>query len=164
MKQFVKALKKNSSCYAYLITKFPAITDAKLKEEIFDGPQIRTMLKDKVFVATMNIEEKVAWLSFKEVVENFLGNDMNENYEDLVADMLRKYQQLGRLMNYKLHFLYSHLDYFPKNLGDYSEEQGEWFHHQDIKEMKCYQGRYNVNMLANFCWKFKRESYEKEEV
>ncbi|KRX78454.1 putative ATP-dependent RNA helicase DDX23 [Trichinella sp. T6] len=29
----------------------------------------------------------------------------------------------------KLHFLHSHLDFFPQNLGDVSEEQGERFHH-----------------------------------
>jgi len=38
--------------------------------------------------------------------------------------LLRNYQKLGCLMNYKLHFLHSHLDYFPLNLGDYNEEQG----------------------------------------
>ncbi|XP_057336467.1 pancreatic lipase-related protein 2-like [Microplitis mediator] len=38
-------------------------------------------------------------------------------------------------MNLKLHFLDSHIDHFPENLGDYSEEQGERFH-QDISEME----------------------------
>lgn len=161
MKQFVKALNKDGSCYAYLANKFSAISDAKLKEGIFDGPQIRTMLRDEAFVATMNAKEKAAWLSFKEVVENFLGNHKSENYEELVADMLRKYQQLGCLMNYKLHFLHSHLDYFPENLGDYSEEQGERFH-QDIKEMeRRYQGRWDINMMADFCWMLMRESVVK---
>ena len=31
-------------------------------------------------------------------------------------------------MSVKLHFLLSHLDYFPKNCGDLSEEQDEHFH------------------------------------
>ncbi|GFX39838.1 tigger transposable element-derived protein 1 [Trichonephila clavipes] len=52
-------------------------------------------------------------------------------------------------MSVKVHFLHSHLDYFPENLGDVSEEQGERFH-QDIKEMeRRYQGRWNVNMMAD---------------
>ena len=38
-------------------------------------------------------------------------------------------------MNLKLHFSDSHIDYFPKNLGNYSEEQGERFH-QDIRDME----------------------------
>ena len=61
-------------------------------------------------------------------------------------------------MNLKLHFLHSHLDYFPENLEDYSEEQGERFH-QDISEMESrYQGNWSVNMMmADFCWTLKRE-------
>jgi hypothetical protein len=37
-------------------------------------------------------------------------------------------------MSLKVHFLNAHLDYFPKNLGAVSEEQGERFH-QDIKDI-----------------------------
>ena len=60
-------------------------------------------------------------------------------------------------MSIKLHFLDSHLDFFPDNLGDYSEEQGERFH-QDIKTMETrYQGRWNVNMMADYCWSIKRD-------
>jgi hypothetical protein len=38
-------------------------------------------------------------------------------------------------MSVNLHFLKSHREYFPSNLDDYSEEQGEKFH-QDINEMQ----------------------------
>ena len=63
-------------------------------------------------------------------------------------------------MSYKVHFLHSHLDNFPENLGDYSEEQGERFH-QDIKEMeRRYQGRWNTNMMVDFCWMLKRQSVD----
>ena len=34
-------------------------------------------------------------------------------------------------MSLKMHFLHSHLDFFPSNLGEVSDEQGERFH-QDI--------------------------------
>ncbi|GFW53761.1 uncharacterized protein TNCV_3938551 [Trichonephila clavipes] len=61
-------------------------------------------------------------------------------------------------MSVKVHLLYSHLDYFPENLGAVSEEQGERFH-QDIKEMeRRYQGRWNVNMMADYCWMLKRKN------
>lgn len=64
-------------------------------------------------------------------------------------------------MNLKLHFLHSHLDYFPENLGDYSEEQGERFH-QDISEMENrYQGRWDDNMMADFCWMLQRDEKKK---
>jgi hypothetical protein len=66
--------------------------------------------------------------------------------------MLEKFKVLGCLMCLKIHFLNSHLDYFPKNLGAVSEEQGECFH-QDVKEMeRRYQGRWNVNMMRDYCW------------
>jgi len=53
-------------------------------------------------------------------------------------------------MSLKLHFLHSHFDYFPQNLGDYNEEQGEQFH-QGISEMENrYQGRWDINMMADF--------------
>ena len=64
-------------------------------------------------------------------------------------------------MSYKMHFLHSYLDYFPSNLGDFSEEQGELFH-QDISEMENrYQGKWDVNMMADFCWMLKRDTVNK---
>ena len=135
MKQFIKALDKNGKCFAYLVKKFPALSGAKLKKGIFDGPQIRKMLRDESFIATMNEKERAAWLSFKNVFENFLGNHKSENCRKLVSDMPKNYKRLSCSMSYKEHFLHSHPDFFPENLGDYSEEQGECFH-QDIKEME----------------------------
>ena len=37
-------------------------------------------------------------------------------------------------MSIKVHFLFSHIENFPENLGDVSDEQSERFH-QDIKIM-----------------------------
>ena len=56
-----------------------------------------------------------------------------------------------------MHFLRSHLDYFPHNWGDFSEEQGERFH-QDISDMeKRYQDWWDVNFLADYCWCLKSD-------
>ena len=53
---------------------------------------------------------------------------------------MRSYHKIGARMSIKMHFLNSHLDYFPNNCGDYSEEQGERFH-QDLATMEeRYQG------------------------
>ena len=60
-------------------------------------------------------------------------------------------------MNLKLHFLHSHLDYFPDNLGVYSKEQGERFHQNIIAMKRRYQGRCDVNMMADYCWAMKRD-------
>jgi len=71
MKQFVKALDKTGQYFQHLVKKFPKLSEAKLKEGIFDGLQIRTMFRDTTFVSTMNRLKKEAWLSFKAVAQNF---------------------------------------------------------------------------------------------
>ena len=156
MKQFTKALPKDGDCFQYLVTRFPKVSYEKLKEGIFVGPQIRKLMKDNLFESTMNPVEKRAWVSFKEVV-NFLGNHKHPEYKTMVKRMLQSFMKLGCNMSVKLHFLHSHVDFFPANLGDVSEEQGERFH-QDIKDMeKRYQGRWNANMMADYCFMLKRD-------
>jgi hypothetical protein len=71
--------------------------------------------------------------------------------------MLDKFKLLGCNMSLKLHSLASHLDYFPPNLGAVSEEQGEMLQ-QDLKDVeRRYQGRWDVNMMADYCWSIARE-------
>ena len=61
-------------------------------------------------------------------------------------------------MSVKFHFLHSHLEYFPDNLGYYSEEQGERFH-QDLNVMeRRYQAVWGVNLMADYCSMLKRET------
>ena len=157
MKQFVKALDKEGRCFKYLETIFTNITLVKLKAGIFDGPQIRQMFRNEEFVKSMNDTEKAAWLSFKDVATKFLGNNKDENYKSIVETMVQNFKKLGCLMNLKLHFLDSHIDEFPPVLGDYSEEHGERFH-QDMKEFeRRWQGKYGVNMMADYCWMLKRD-------
>ncbi|GBM66871.1 hypothetical protein AVEN_213365-1 [Araneus ventricosus] len=60
-------------------------------------------------------------------------------------------------MRLKVHF-HTHIDCIPENLGAYSEEQGERFH-QDVHDIeRRYQGRWGVNMLADYCWMLRRET------
>ncbi|GFT66983.1 uncharacterized protein TNCV_1348281 [Trichonephila clavipes] len=74
MKQFMKALDKEGECFKYLCEQFPGLSDAKLKEGIFVGTDIRKLFKDEIFVTKIEIKEKNAWNSFKLVVTGFLGN------------------------------------------------------------------------------------------
>jgi len=54
-------------------------------------------------------------------------------------------------MSLKIYFLESHLDFFPENLGEVSDEHGESFH-QDIMTMKKrYQSKWTSSMLADCC-------------
>ena len=89
-------------------------------------------MRDSDFVKHMNRNELYVWNSFKDVVNNFLGNYKEQHFRELVKKMLSALGQLGTNMSIKDHFLCSHLDRFPDNLGDYSEEQGEILH-QDIR-------------------------------
>jgi len=59
-------------------------------------------------------------------------------------------------MSLKSHLVESHLDFFPENLGEVSDEHSEKFH-QDIMAMeKWCQGKWTSSMLADYCWKVKR--------
>ncbi|GBN54674.1 hypothetical protein AVEN_155206-1 [Araneus ventricosus] len=60
--------------------------------------------------------------------------------------MLTAYEAQGCNMSLKVHFQHSHIDCFPEHFGAYSEEQGV----RDFE--RRYQGRWDVNMLADYCW------------
>lgn len=90
-------------------------------------------------------------MSFKQVVQHFLGNNRDAKFKTIVSTMLVNFQKLGCLMSLKLHFLFSHLDYFPENVGAFSEEMGERFHQDFKKKERHYQGRWDVRMMADYC-------------
>ena len=50
------------------------LNSLKLKARIFDGPQVRKLVKDEDFVSHMTGVEAVVWYSFVDVVKGFLGN------------------------------------------------------------------------------------------
>lgn len=158
MKNFVKAMDKTGEAFLYLSTKFPRLSEAKIKEGVFVGPQIRKLFKDEHFNNILKGDEKLAWDSFVQVSKNFLGEHKAENYKDIVENLLQCYYRLGCNMSLKLHFLHSHLDFFPENCGATSDEHGERFH-QEISDMEeRYQEKWSESMLADYCWTLIRES------
>ena len=159
MKNFVKAMNQEEAAFTYLREKFPKLSEAKLKEGVFIGAQIRDFIKDEYFDKLLQGDEKAAWDSLKFVVKVFLGNRRSQNYEELVNNRLQSYQKLGCNISLKMHFLHSHLDFFPENCGTVSDEHGERFH-QDISSIeKRYQGKWNCVLLADYCWtmEYKRQ-------
>ena len=148
---------QEGEAFKYLRLKFPRLSDAKIKEGIFVGPQIREICKDANFDQILKGKEKAACEAFKGVVHGFLGNRRENTYPQLVKELLEKYRALGCNMSLKIHFLHSHLDFFPQNCGAVSDEHGERFH-QDISSMEQrYQGRWNESMLADYCWTVYRD-------
>ena len=158
MKNFVKAMDRTGRGFQYLQDKFPRISEAKLKEGIFVGPQIRQVIRDENFNNTLNNVELSAWVAFKNVVSQFLGNYKAQNYAELVDDLLTSYKNLGCNMSLKMHFLHSHLEFFPANLGDVSDEHGERFHQEISCMEKRYQGKWSPQMLADYCWSLQRDA------
>jgi hypothetical protein len=158
MKQFVKALPKTGNCFKYLCKKFPHVSEAKLKEGVFVGTDIRKLMINEDFLLTMTEVEREAWIALKSAVTKFLRNNKDPDYVTIVANMQENLKILECLISLKIHFLNSHLDiFFPENLGSVSEEQGERFQ-QDSKEMeRRYRGRWNFNLMGDYCWTLHRE-------
>jgi len=81
----------------------------------------------------------------------FGGNHKVDNYCDMVADLVQSYIAVRCNVSLKVHFLDSHLGFFPVNNGAVSDEHGE-LSHQDMSNMeKQYQGKWSPNMLADYC-------------
>lgn len=99
------------------------------------------MLQSKELVDVMTLDECNAFEVFRMVVQWFLGNKRSDNYKKLIENLMQNYRVLGCRMSVKMHYLFSHINFFRPNLGDVSEEHGERFH-QDIQLMeRRYQGR-----------------------
>lgn len=157
-KQFVKALNHNSDAFKYIQKMFPKTSDAKIKAGIFIGPEIKKMLLSEQLEATMTVIEKNAWQAFRSIVNGFLGNNKSENYRELADNLIQCYGRLGCRMSIKMHYIFSHIDFFPPNLGAVSDEHGERFH-QDIHKMeKRYQGRWDTAMMGDYVWNLMRSS------
>jgi hypothetical protein len=116
MKQFVKALQRDEDCFKYLCSKFPCLSEEKLKEGIFVGPDIRKLILNEMFETTMSNVEREAGLALKDVVSKFTRNYRDQNYKNIINHMQDKFKELGCNMSLKVHLLDSHLDYFPANL------------------------------------------------
>jgi hypothetical protein len=82
------------------------LSEAKIKEGIFVGPQIRELTKDKTFDSVLNEVELAAWTAFKDVCSNFLGNNKADNYQEIVERLLQSYEAMGCNMSLKINFLH----------------------------------------------------------
>jgi hypothetical protein len=137
---------------------FPKLRNPKLKERIFVGPQIRKIVKDPLFEEKFNHIELSAWRSFKNVTHHFLGNKKVENYEEIIKELITHYCKMGCRMSLKIHFLHSHLKFFPQNFGAVSDEQGKRFHQDILTMKKPYQRRWDPATMGDYCWFVIREN------
>ena len=65
---------------------------------------------------------------------------------------------MGCQLSLKMHFLHSHLEFFPENVSVVSDEQGKRFQ-QDIQAMEeRYKGVWNEGMMGNYSWMLYRDN------
>ena len=122
MRQFVKALDYDIDCFKYISAAFPRLCEEKKEGGIFNGPQIRKLMKDPQLISSMSAKEGRMWKAFKDVCNSFLGNNKSANYMSIVEEQMSAMKDLGCNMSIKVHYLQNNLDSLPENLGDVSED------------------------------------------
>ena len=125
LKQFVKAFPTDGNCFKSIILRFSGLSIEKIKGNVFGGPKIWQLIKYEQFTSTMSDLEKNAWLSFKDFVNNCLGNNCASNYTEIVQKLLESYKVRSCNMSIKLHYLHCHLANLQENLGGVSNKPGE---------------------------------------
>ena len=126
MKNFVMAIDREGCSFAFLQENIPRISMEKSKASFLTVPKQEN--SSLMFDEALSEAELSAWLSLKLVLTNFPGNHWSAKYKKRIEEQLKSFRQLGARMAFKLYFLRSNSDYFPKNCADLSEEQGECFH------------------------------------
>ena len=114
--------------------------------------QIREVLKDTDFEELLNLKELRAWEAFKSVCSDFLRNPRVPDYQACIGKLLKSYVHMGCRISLKIHFLHSHLNFLPPNLGAVSDEHGERFHPDITKMESNYQCKWKPGMMGDFCW------------
>lgn len=121
----------------------------------FNGPDIRKLMKSDLFLNTLPLNEKKAWIAIKSVITNVLGGQRIESgAADLVKEMMTCFRNIGMTMTLKMHFLNNHIDDFLQQSPKDSDEQGERFHQIILsieKRFKAKKNRFNAwrNLLVD---------------
>ena len=76
----MKSMDKTGRGLEYVRNKFRNVSDAKMKDGIFIGPQIGELMQDKQFDEDLNETGRNAWVSIKRLCRDFLGNHKATNY------------------------------------------------------------------------------------
>jgi len=112
---------QNSTEFMYLKNRFPTISDAKIKEGISVGPQIRELIQDVKSEDQLSEDEKALLQSCKNITTHLSGNHKAENYHDMMTDLIQSYKAMGCNV-LKGAFLDSQSDVFPENLRAVRDE------------------------------------------
>ena len=132
---------QEEAAFTYLWETFFRPNEAKLKEGIFSGPQIRDFIKEEYFEMVFQGNEKAAWESFKFVSKSIFGKKKGSKLWGACKLLLLpeiRLQQVTIIILPSFPF-----GFFPENCGAVSDENGEHFN-QDISSVeKRYQGKWD---------------------
>ena len=79
-------------------------------------------MKSDTVKTKLDTVEKRAWESYIALCDTFLGNNRSADYVAVVNNFLTAYNNMGCNMSIKIHFLHSHLNFFPDNLGQFNNK------------------------------------------
>ena len=83
VKNCIKAIVKQPKNLDCLKNIFPRISEAKLKEGVLNGPDIRKLMKSKEFKDALDGNDYLVWRAVKKVIRYFLGSKRAHNYPAL---------------------------------------------------------------------------------
>lgn len=105
----------------------------------------------------MNTIDWAVWRSFVQMKNNFLGDTKASSHVTPVNRMVMIFHNFECLMSISMHFLFSHMEKFPENLGTVSDDQEDKFHQEMHQMEERYQGWWVVVMLVVYCWSLRKD-------
>lgn len=79
-KHFMKALRSEEKCFKNVCDYFTGLTTERVKEVVFERPNIWKRVNDEHFNSEMVINERKFQNVFKLVITSFIGNKRNPNH------------------------------------------------------------------------------------
>ena len=119
-----------------------------MKENIFVGQKITQLFEDQNFSTKLNATERRVWKEFENVCRKFRGDEKAENSTEKVQELISPDSDMGCNMSLKV----LPLEFFSENIGTLSDELDEMFHQIIPQIEQRRSGKWNPNMLADYCW------------
>lgn len=96
--------KMSSECFGNIKVKLTNITQSKLKEGVTVEPQLKELIKNKIFIKTLDKIKPKAWESFKYICENGFGKKISQNFRSGVKCLLESFEGFTERMSLKSNF------------------------------------------------------------
>lgn len=95
------------------------------------GKDVTRIVQSTSLLTTLKTDdEKQLWEAYCNVVKGFLGRHRAQDYVARIEKLRQLLVKTGIARTPKIHLLVDHVEKFPKNNSDYSDENAEKFHHE----------------------------------